>query len=173
MPVKTQAKEKEIVELIENPTDTADKEEAMVFSSEKRDSKKYFEAVGRRKRAVARVRVFTANPKESATQGGFTVNEKTLQDYFRASNFVETSLESLNRLKAGDHFRVSAKVEGGGLNSQAEAIRLGIARALIKFDLNFRKRLKKSGMLRRDPREKERRKYGLKKARRAPQFSKR
>ncbi len=171
MSVKTASSENimESVELLAKP----EKEEALVFSSEKRDSKRYFEGIGRRKRAVARVRIFTANPKESVSQGGFIVNDKTLKDYFKQRGLDEVSLESLNRLKAPDHFRISARVKGGGINAQAEAIRLGIARALVKFDPNFRKRLKKSGLLRRDPREKERRKYGLKKARRAPQFSKR
>ena len=156
----------------ENVVDKSEPEESF-FSAEKKDTKRYFEAVGRRKRAVARVRVFTTNPKDSAAQGGFVVNNKTLKDYFRTPSFVDTALESLNKLKAADHFRVSVKVLGGGVNAQAEAVRLGVARALVKFDLNFRKKLKKSGLLSRDPREKERRKYGLKKARRAPQFSKR
>ena len=146
--------------------------EALV-NFDKKDSKRYFESIGRRKRAVARVRVFTANPKDSASQGGFIVNEKTLKDYFGGDDLIGVAMESFNKLKCADHFRVVAKVNGGGINSQAEAIRLGIAKALIKFDSNFRKKLKKSGLLRRDPREKERRKYGLKKARRAPQFSKR
>lgn len=142
--------------------------------SKKEHSKRYFEAVGRRKRAVARIRIFTVNPKDSAAEGNFTVNEKKIGDYFfNEPGLKETVFESLSKLKAADHFKVSAKVNGGGINAQAEAIRLGIARALVKFDLNFRKKLKKSGLLSRDPREKERRKYGLKKARRAPQFSKR
>ncbi|MEK7565124.1 MAG: 30S ribosomal protein S9 [Patescibacteria group bacterium] len=173
MATKIQIKKEEILPPVEEVI-TEEKEEATVFSSEKKDSKKYFEAVGRRKRSIARVRIFTTSPKDSASQGGFVVNDKTLKDYFGSGPiFMETAMESLNRLKASDHFKVSVKVNGGGTNSQAEAIRLGIARALVKFDLNFRKKLKKSGMLRRDPREKERRKYGLKKARRAPQFSKR
>lgn len=142
--------------------------------SKKDNSKRYFEAVGRRKRAVARIRIFTVNPKDSAAAGNFTVNKKKIGDYFFNEPLLkETAFESLSKLKAADHFRVSAQVNGGGINGQAEAIRLGIARALVKFDLNFRKKLKKSGLLSRDPREKERRKYGLKKARRAPQFSKR
>ncbi|MDP3764249.1 MAG: 30S ribosomal protein S9 [bacterium] len=173
MATKTQIKKKEVLLPVQEVI-AEEKEEATVFNTDKKDSKKYFEAVGRRKRSIARVRIFTTNPKESAAQGGFVVNGKTLKDYFGSTPaFVEMALESLNRLKAADHFKVSVKVNGGGTNSQAESIRLGIARALVKFDLNFRKKLKKSGMLRRDPREKERRKYGLKKARRAPQFSKR
>lgn len=169
MPATKEKKEERAVLKSEAPKE----ETELVFSSEKRDSKKYFEGIGRRKRSIARVRIFTANPKESVAEGGFTVNDKTLKDYFKEPGLLETSLESLAKLKAADHFRVSVKVAGGGVNSQAEAIRLGIARALIMFDQNFRKKLKKSGLLRRDPREKERRKYGLKKARRAPQFSKR
>ncbi|MBI4120372.1 MAG: 30S ribosomal protein S9 [Parcubacteria group bacterium] len=143
------------------------------LSLEKKDTKRYFEAVGRRKRAVARVRIFTANPKDSAAEGIFTINNKNIKDYFTLPFLRELALESLNKLRAADHFSVSVKVSGGGINAQAEAIRLGIARALVKFDPNFRRKLKKSSLLRRDPREKERRKYGLKKARRAPQFSKR
>ncbi|MFY9493347.1 MAG: 30S ribosomal protein S9 [Minisyncoccia bacterium] len=160
--------------IVETKEDVEEHEDtAGVFSAERKDTKRYFEAVGRRKRAMARVRIFTANPKESAAQGGFVVNGKTLKDYFRLPQLIELALESLSKLKAADHFRVSVKLAGGGASSQAEAVRLGIARALIKFDQNFRKKLKKSGLLSRDPREKERRKYGLKKARRAPQFSKR
>ncbi|MBI2454306.1 MAG: 30S ribosomal protein S9 [Parcubacteria group bacterium] len=161
-------------ETIETPVVIGEtKEDSFAFASDRKDSKRYFEGIGRRKRSVARVRIFTANPKDSAAEGNFTVNNKTLKDYFREVHLTETALESLNRLKASDHFKVSVKVNGGGIRAQAEAIRLGAARALIKFDQNFRKKLKKSGLLSRDPREKERRKYGLKKARRAPQFSKR
>ncbi len=140
----------------------------------KGNGKKYFEAVGRRKRAVARVRIFTVNPKDSAAEGNFIINDKNVKDYFfNEPSFKELAYESLSKLKASDHFKITVQISGGGTNAQAEAIRLGIARALVKFDLNFRKKLKKSGLLSRDPREKERRKYGLKKARRAPQFSKR
>ena len=177
MPVKTKIEKKEEVldpipdQILDVPEE---KEDVLgAFSAERKDTKKYFEAIGRRKRSVARVRIFTANPKESAAQGGFSVNNKTFKDYFRLPNLIEIALESLSKLKAADHFRISVKLKGGGINSQAEAVRLGVARALIKFDQNFRKKLKKSGLLSRDPREKERRKYGLKKARRAPQFSKR
>lgn len=136
-------------------------------------SRRYFEGIGRRKRSVARVRIFTTNPKDSAQVGNFTVNGKNLKEYFRELFTSEVAMESLNKLKASDHFKISAQVSGGGMNAQAEAVRLGAARALVKFDANFRKKLKKASLLRRDPREKERRKYGLKKARRAPQFSKR
>lgn len=146
----------------------------VVFNPEKKEgSKRYIEAIGRRKRAIARVRIFTANPKDSVAQGAVVINNKTLNEYFSLPKYRGTALEALDKLRAADHFKVSVKVSGGGVNAQAESIRLGIARALVKFDINFRKKLKKSGLLSRDPREKERRKYGLKKARRAPQFSKR
>ncbi len=171
---KNSTKEKELtpVEAVVVPEEL-EIDDASAFSDEKKDTKRYFEAVGRRKRAVARVRIFTANPKDSAAEGGFTVNDKSLKEFFAAPDLIDAASESLTRLKANDHFRVTVKVSGGGINAQAEAIRLGIARSLVKFDANFRKKLKKSGLLSRDPREKERRKYGLKKARRAPQFSKR
>ena len=179
MAEKNKTKEKEVKE-VEVETETPVESEVSLENSDeismnfdRKDSKKYFESIGRRKRAIARIRVFTANPKDSAAQGGFTVNEKTLKDYFRGDDLIDVAMESFNKLKGADHFRVTAKVNGGGINAQAEAIRLGVAKALLKFDPNFRKKLKKSGLLRRDPREKERRKYGLKKARRAPQFSKR
>lgn len=175
MPKKsaTEIAKKEILEPAIESIESVDTVSDSFVGFDKKDSKRYFESIGRRKRAIARVRVFTANPKDSAAQGGFTVNEKTLKDYFRGDDLIDVAMESFNKLKGADHFRVTAKVNGGGINAQAEAIRLGVAKALIKFDANFRKKLKKSGLLRRDPREKERRKYGLKKARRAPQFSKR
>lgn len=175
--IKEIKKEKEtepvVPVVVEVPEVSPDASSEALANFDRKDSKRYFESIGRRKRAIARVRIFTANPKDSASQGGFTVNEKTLQDYFRGDDLVDVAMESFSKLKASDHFRVTAKVNGGGISAQAEAIRLGVAKALIKFDMNFRKKLKKSGLLRRDPREKERRKYGLKKARRAPQFSKR
>jgi small subunit ribosomal protein S9 len=133
----------------------------------------YYEAVGRRKRAVARVRIYTANPSESISAGNFTINEKPYKEYFSTVLLHEVVESPFSRLKLMDKFNGTAKVRGGGVSGQAEAVRHGISRALILFDINFRKRLKKFGFLKRDPREKERRKFGLKKARRAPQWSKR
>ena len=170
---KTKPKTSKTKEVLEAAVKKSAAKPKAPLAVERKESKRYFEAVGRRKRAVARVRVFTANPKDSAIEGNFTINDKNIKDYFTLPFLRELALESLNKLRAADHFRVSVKARGGGINAQAEAIRLGIARALIKFDPNFRRKLKKSILLRRDPREKERRKYGLKKARRAPQFSKR
>ena len=126
----------------------------------------YIEAVGRRKTAVARVRLI------SAAKNSFLINEKDLQSYFPTE---EMRLIALSAIKTGGvaQFAVSAHIVGGGIHSQAEALRHAIARALIKGDIHLRGPLKKAGMLKRDPRAKERRKFGLKKARKAPQWSKR
>jgi small subunit ribosomal protein S9 len=128
---------------------------------------RYFEAVGRRKTAVARVRLFTKGEKE------FLVNDKSYQVYFPTPVLQQAAMISLEKMKCLDKFRISAKVRGGGLNAQAEAVRHGIARALVLFNPDFRKRLKKVGFLTRDPRMRERKKFGLKRARRAPQWKKR
>jgi len=137
--------------------------------SEKDDaqSSRYYEAVGRRKRATARVRLFTKGEKE------FSVNSQKHSKYFPSKELREIADGALRKMKVIDKFSVTVKVKGGGMTGQAEAIRHGTARALIIFNPDFRKRLKRVGYLRRDPREKERRKFGLKKARRAPQWSKR
>jgi small subunit ribosomal protein S9 len=127
---------------------------------------KYFESVGRRKTAIARVRLFSG-------ESSFLINGKQLEQYFLDSNLQRVVKEVLNKMECADKFSVTAKVSGGGINAQAEAIRHGIARTLVSFDPDFRKRLKKSGFLTRDPRMRERKKFGLKRARRAPQWSKR
>lgn len=128
---------------------------------------RYFEAVGRRKTAVARVRLFTRGEKE------FLVNEKPYQVYFPDFELQQITRASLEIMKCFDKFRILAKVKGGGLHAQAEALRQGIARALVLFNPDFRKRLKRAGYLTRDPRMRERKKFGLKRARRAPQWQKR
>lgn len=125
-----------------------------------------FQGTGRRKNVVARVRVVPG-------EGKLIVNNKTLAEYFGKKTLemiIKQPLELTNTLGQYD---VIAKVEGGGSTGQAGAMRLGIARALIKADPNLRGALKKAGFLTRDPRMKERKKYGLKAARRAPQYSKR
>ena len=127
---------------------------------------RYFEGVGRRKTAVARVRLFTK-------AGDFTVNEKLYTEFFKTFDQSRIAEEALQKMKLFGRFRVSAKVNGGGLHSQAEAIRHGLARCLIKFNPDFRKRLKRADFLKRDPRMKERKKFGLKKARKAPRWAKR
>ncbi len=129
--------------------------------------KKYIETVGRRKTSVARIRL-TPSAKTA-----ITINEKSLDDYFKVAEQRANVVDAINLLKLAEKFTITVMVSGGGVNSQAEAIRLAVARALIIHNLSFRKDLKKAGYLKRDPRAKERRKFGLKKARKAPQWSKR
>lgn len=121
---------------------------------------------GRRKEAIARVRLVPGT-------GTFELNGRPLEDYFptRAHRMVVSA--PLRIVGKDKDFDVVARIEGGGVNGQAGALRLGIARALIELDPELRPVLKKEGYLSRDAREKERRKYGLKKARKAPQYSKR
>ena len=128
---------------------------------------RYFEAVGRRKTAIARVRLFS-EPKTT-----YEVNGKSLEAYFPVKEFAATVAEAIIKGKPADKFRVSIKLKGGGMSAQAEAARHGIARALLVYDLNLRGTVKKLGFLKRDPRAKERRKFGRKKARKSPQWSKR
>lgn len=130
-------------------------------------TKKYFQAVGRRKTSTARVRL---TPSKSA---GFVINDKDIAKYFSTEEYVRVAKESLYDSGVKETFDISVKVFGGGSHSQAEAIRHGISRALVSYDGELRSILKKAGYLKRDPREKERRKFGLKKARKAPQWSKR
>ncbi len=129
--------------------------------------KKYFEAVGRRKNATARVRLYTQNKK------GVTINDKPYQDYFKTDILQKTIISPLEKLKCLDKFGFEIKVNGGGLSGQAGAIRHAISRVLILLNPYFKKRLKKSGYLTRDSRMRERKKPGLNRARRAPQWSKR
>lgn len=145
----------------------------MPKSKVKTTQKKYFETVGRRKTAVARVRLFTSNPSQSVIEGNLIINKKPYKDFFSTLELQEIVEAPMKCLKSLSKFRVAAKVKGGGIRGQAEAVRHGIARALVLFDSNFRKKLKKAGYLTRDPRKKERKKFGLKKARRAPQWRKR
>jgi small subunit ribosomal protein S9 len=129
--------------------------------------KQYWQGVGRRKTAVAVVKIF----KEKGDS--FLINEKPLEKYFPLFELQKTAKAPLELLKLENKFKVLALVKGGGLVAQSEAIRLGLARALVAFKEEFRKKLKKAGFLRRDPRAKERKKPGLKRARRAPQWQKR
>jgi len=125
-----------------------------------------FQGTGRRKNAIARVRVLPG-------EGQLVVNGRPLNEYFGKKTLEMIVKQPLNLTNTLGQYNVMAKVEGGGTTGQAGAMRLGIARALIKADPNLRGALKKAGFLTRDPRMKERKKYGLKKARRAPQYSKR
>ena len=128
---------------------------------------KYIETVGRRKTSIARARI-TPNTKSS-----FIINDKSIEDYFKVAEQRAIVVDAITESKLSQKFNITIMVSGGGVNSQAEAIRHAIARALIIFDTTLRKDLKKAGYLKRDPRAKERRKFGLKKARKAPQWSKR
>lgn len=134
-----------------------------------KELQRYTEGVGRRKTATARVRLF---PNEQATS--ITVNGKPLNEYFPAEAEQAQVLSVLKVDEAGiGSYTITAKVLGGGFSAQAEAIRLGIARALVKERHDRRIPLKRAGYLRRDPRAVERKKFGLRKARRSPQWSKR
>jgi len=127
----------------------------------------YIETVGRRKTASARVRI------SEAAKNSITINDQDVNEYFKTDNLRNIAVEALAVSKTPGKFKITVKVIGGGINGQAEAVRLGISRALIIDDSLLRGTLKKVGFLKRDPRAKERRKFGLKKARKAPQWSKR
>ena len=123
-------------------------------------------AVGRRKQAIVRVRLTPGT-------GKFTLNGRTLEDYFPNKVHQQLIKEPFVLLEKNDQYDVVATLSGGGITGQAGALRLGISRSLIDIELDDRPALKKAGFLTRDPRAKERKKYGLKKARKAPQYSKR
>ncbi len=129
--------------------------------------KKYVETVGRRKTSVARARLTPAD------KASLTINDKKVEDYFKVAEQRVIIQSPMTESKVAQDFTITVRVSGGGVNSQAEAIRHAISRALIVVDETLRKDLKKAGYLKRDPRAKERRKFGLKKARKAPQWSKR
>lgn len=121
---------------------------------------------GRRKTAVARVRLIPGN-------GNIIINDRNVQSYFNRRSLIQDLMSPLELTNSTDNLDVLVNVDGGGLSGQAGAVRLGIARALLEVDEDYRKSLKEAGYLTRDSRMKERRKYGHKKARKSPQFSKR
>lgn len=127
----------------------------------------YYEAVGRRKRATARVRMFPGG------DGSIVVNEKPLEEYFVRESDVLTLTEPLRVTATENRFNISVRVKGGGMTGQSDAVRMGVARALLKADPELRPILRKGGFLTRDARAKERKKPGLKRARKAPQYTKR
>lgn len=134
----------------------------------KKTTKRYIEAVGRRKTATARVRI------KEATKNSIVVNDKDSKEYFPTKELqfvIHRPLESSKLVDA--HFEITVKTSGGGIHSQADAVAHGISRALVLSDEATKIPLKQAGLLKRDPRAKERRKFGLKKARKAPQWSKR
>ncbi len=124
------------------------------------------QSTGRRKEAVARVRIRTGT-------GVITINKRPFNDYFPNETHRMIVSEPLRITSTAEGYDVDATLDGGGVSGQAGAMRLGIARGLVEIDADLRPALKKGGFLTRDAREKERKKYGLKKARKAPQYSKR
>ncbi|MFA6274012.1 MAG: 30S ribosomal protein S9 [Candidatus Paceibacterota bacterium] len=137
------------------------------MDKEKKTKEKYIEAVGRRKTSVARVRIV------EASKTSFIVNGKDSKEYFRTEDQRRLVQDPMIKGKPGSKWSVDVKVSGGGIHSQAEAVRHGLSRALVLSEGELRGKLKTLGFLKRDPRSKERRKFGLKKARKAPQWSKR
>jgi small subunit ribosomal protein S9 len=128
--------------------------------------KPLIQTTGRRKEAVARVRLRPGT-------GVVVINGRPIESYFTIASHRQSATEALRITQTADVYDVDANIDGGGVSGQAGALRLGIARALVSLDDELRPQLKKAGLLTRDSREKERRKYGLKKARKAPQYSKR
>ncbi len=129
-------------------------------------AKPYFYGTGRRKKSVARVRIYPGS-------GNITINGRDIDDYFGLDTLKLIINQPYGVTGTEGKFDIVANVKGGGMSGQAGAIRHGLSRALLTVDENYRSALKKAGFLTRDPRMKERKKYGLKGARRAPQFSKR
>jgi small subunit ribosomal protein S9 len=130
------------------------------------ESIRYYQGTGRRKSATARVRLYPGD-------GSIIVNDKPVEEYFRREGDLLHLTEPLRSVDTQDSFNVTVKVKGGGVSGQAGAVRHGIARALVEADPNLRPALRKGGFLTRDPRAKERKKPGLKRARKAPQYTKR
>ena len=129
-------------------------------------AEQYYEGIGRRKSSTARVRIMSGS-------GEFVVNEKPIAEYFTRSGDIQAIMGPLETVGRRSSIDVSVLVKGGGVTGQTDAVQLGIARALLKLDPDLRPALRKSGFLTRDQREKERKKPGLKRARKAPTYTKR
>ena len=128
---------------------------------------RYIEAVGRRKTAIARVRI------TPSTKTSFVVNDKDVKEYFSTNDLQVIAQEAMSKSEIGEKFTVTVQVVGGGIHAQAEAVRHGLSRTLVERDEQVKNTLKKLGFLKRDSRQVERKKFGLKKARKAPTWSKR
>lgn len=143
----------------------------MTKDTKEKSKERYVEAVGRRKTSTARVRIWPS------AKSSFIVNGKEAKDYFHTEGERRLITDPIVKItppdKANAKWSIEARVSGGGTHSQAEAVRHGLSRALVESDSEWRGKLKTLGFLKRDPRAKERRKFGLKKARKAPQWSKR
>jgi small subunit ribosomal protein S9 len=139
--------------------------------TKEKSSGKYIEAIGRRKTSTARVRI------SKSTKAHFLVNGVDAKEYFKTEDqrrlILDPMVKGLGEGKSDTKWSVEVHVSGGGIHSQSEAVRHGLSRALVESDITLRGGLKTLGFLKRDPRAKERRKFGLKKARKAPQWSKR
>lgn len=147
-------------DVVKNPIHDLDKKDLKEFKG------KYIEGVGRRKTSVARVRIYLKDK-------GFSINGKSLNEYFPVKELQDHFILPLELTDNFNKFAIAVKVSGGGFNAQCDAIVLGISRCLVEFDETARPILKKQGLLSRDSRKVERKKYGLHKARRAPQWRKR
>jgi small subunit ribosomal protein S9 len=131
------------------------------------ESIRYYQGTGRRKAATARVRLYPGGDAD------IVINDKPAEEYFSRKRDILHLTEPLKATDTQDHFSVTVKVQGGGVSGQAGAVRHGIARALLEANPSLRPQLRKGGFLTRDPRAKERKKPGLKRARKAPQYTKR
>ena len=163
---KQEEKQEESEGSQEKSDNKQEKESAKKKVSKKKESRLEYYATGRRKDAVARVRLIPG-------KGNIIINGRVFEQYFGYKNLRMFILKPFELTDTLNQFDVIARIEGGGTSGQAGALQHGIARALLEVSPDFRDKLKKSGLLTRDPRMKERKKYGLKKARKAPQFSKR
>lgn len=137
------------------------------MAEKKTTTKEYYRAIGRRKTATASVRLY------KATKTTYTINGKDFTEYFKTPELKKIVTGAFETATPAEKFEVVATTKGGGSHAQAEAIRHGISRALVVYDAELRSPLKKAKMLKRDPRQVERKKFGLKKARKSPQWSKR
>ncbi len=174
MPIKKAVKtRKKVVPTLDKKVVSIPVEDVEVV--DEKGPEKYYETVGRRKESIARVRLYTKKASDMASEEKaiVLVNNKSYIEYFSDVQLQHVVESPLRKLKSLNRFKATVIVHGGGIAGQAGAIKHGISRALELFDSNFRKKLKKSGFLTRDPRAKERRKYGLKKARKSPQWNKR
>ena len=175
-PVKKEAKvaavkaEKVVKAISAEVAPKVEKVEKEVKKVAKKTNEAYFYAVGRRKTSVAQVRLYV---DEKATDNDLIVNDKKFKDYFPTISLQNNFLTPLKAVGMQGKFRMTVLVRGGGVTGQVEAVRLGISRALVVFDGELKKTLKDLGLMTRDAREVERKKAGLKKARKAPQWAKR
>lgn len=137
------------------------------MAEKKNTTKEYYRAIGRRKTATASVRLY------KASKTTYTINGKDFTEYFPTAELKKIVTGAFETATPAEKFEVVATTKGGGSHAQAEAVRHGISRALVIYDTELRSPLKKAKMLKRDPRQVERKKFGLKKARKSPQWSKR